>query len=408
MIIPAAGRAGDAGTTMTEHQPTRAIPATPTELEDGRFVIGGMLGSGGMAVVVAAEDTQLERTVAVKLLADALAFDPDARERFSREARSMAALNHPNVVQVYDVGEIDQRPYFIMEHVPGGSLADRLKADGALPPDEVDHIAIQALRGLAHAHEAGLLHRDLKPANLLVGTDGIVKVTDFGVARAAESQTLTRTGIVLGTMRYLAPERLRGQQSTEASDLYGLASTLYELLTAAGIDPKKDAAPLKRLPSATSPALRTFLERALAEDPGERPASAREALDIWADAQESTQALTTEPDATRAVPVEHDAPTEAHPIASPTSGRSEPSWWDGNRRAILIGLTVVALLLALAAVSDPAGTTDGEPAPQDTAAPEETSDAAGGATTDDAGAPRGSTPEETARNLADWLRGLTD
>lgn len=394
---------------MTD-QPTRALASTPAELGDGRFVTGEILGTGGMAVVVSAQDTLLDRTVAVKLLSEALAYDPDARERFSREARSMAALNHPNVVQVYDVGEIDQRPYFIMEHVAGGSLADRLKTRGSLPPDEVDRIAVESLRGLAHAHEAGLLHRDLKPANLLVATDGTIKVTDFGVARAAESQTLTRTGIVLGTMRYLAPERLRGETSTEASDLYGLAATLYELLTAAGIDPKKDRAPLRRLPGDVPSSLWTFLERSLAEDPRQRPPSAAEALDIWETGRDRTRALPTVEAPVPTEPVDHDAPTQFHAVAgdatSDTADQRNRGDASHNRRWVLVALAVAALLLALAAISDPATTTvDGTTTPAGGPDAEEQPVVDDGAA-DPGTVPPGATPEEMARNLADWLREL--
>lgn len=400
---------------MTDH-PTRALPATPKELEGGRFVTGEVLGTGGMAIVVSAEDTLLGRTVAVKLLADALAFDPEARERFSREARSMAGLNHPNVVQVYDVGEFEERPYFIMEHVAGGSLAERLRRDGALPPEDVDRIAVEALRGLAHAHAAGLLHRDLKPANLLVATDGTVKVTDFGVARAAESQTLTRTGIVLGTMRYLAPERLRGQGSTEASDLYGLGATLYELITAAGIDPKKDPEPLRRLPQATPPPLREFLARTLAEDPRERPTSADEALGLWE--VDRTQALPAVADIEETRRVDHDAPTAAHPMATPEGyDVDRPAGRRGlfdryrglppaARRWLPTALGVLVLLLALTAVSQPGGDTGESPAGERTAAEDGT--ATDGHVAEGGGIAPGQDPLETARNTAAWLRDLGD
>lgn len=398
-----------AGTPMTD-QPTRAMPGTPSELQDGRFVTGDVLGTGGMAIVVSAEDTLLGRTVAVKLLSDALAYEPEARERFSREARSMAGLSHANVVQVYDVGEVDERPYFIMEHVAGGSLAERLKAEGPVPPDEVDRVAVEALRGLDHAHSNGLLHRDLKPANLLVASDGTIKVTDFGVARAAESQTLTRTGIVLGTMRYLAPERLRGQGSTEASDLYGLGATLYELLTAAGIDPKKEEDPLRRLPAATPAALRTFLESTLAEDPADRPRSAREALELWG--ADQTRGLTTESTVQPTQPVDPDAPTRAN-RTGPTASRGEEAAGragDGRldlspraRRRLLAGLAVLGLVLALSAVST--STTEQEPGAPETA-PAAGNDGTGTGTGQ--GIPPGDSPAESARNTADWLRDLGD
>lgn len=396
---------------MTD-QPTRALATTPAELGDGRFVTGELLGQGGMAVVVSAEDTLLDRTVAVKLLSESLAHEPDARERFSREARSMAALNHPNVVQVYDVGEVEERPYFIMEYVAGGSLADRLKAQGPLPPEEVDRVALESLRGLAHAHEAGLLHRDLKPANLLVASDGTIKVTDFGVARAAESQTLTRTGIVLGTMRYLAPERLRGESSTEASDLYGLAATLYELVTAAGVDPKKDNAPLRRLPQDMPGSLRIFLERGLAEDPRQRPASAAEALSIWDTDRDRTQSLPTMEAPAPTAPVDPEAPTRSHPLpgestAGPArAGGRTGGMWSARRGWLLVGLAVVALLAALTAISDPGTTADDTttPATGEDAGGEPAGDGTGG----DGTVPPGATPEETARNLAEWLRDLGD
>jgi len=226
-----------------------------------------------MGLVRRARDTVLHRDVAVKLLADNLAADEDARERFLREARAAARINHPHVVVVHDVAEADGRPYLVMELVDGPSLADVLRHDGPLAPDEVVAVAAQALAGLAAAHTAGVLHRDVKPANLLRAPDGDVKVADFGVAEAADVPGLTRTGFVLGTRSYLAPERLRGAPASVRTDLYALGATLTELSTGA---PPTDtpAAAVTAAPAG----LRRLVERLTASDPQGRPVSAEQAL----------------------------------------------------------------------------------------------------------------------------------
>jgi serine/threonine-protein kinase len=149
-----------------------------------------------------------------------------------REARLAARLSHPNVVSIYDVGEsVDGRPYIVMECVEGVTLAELLRERGRLPTDEAVGLAVQACRGLAHAHAAGLVHRDVKPQNLLLREDGTLKVADFGIARAAESTALTQAGTVLGTAAYLSPEQAAGREVTAAADVYGLGAVLYELLT---------------------------------------------------------------------------------------------------------------------------------------------------------------------------------
>ena len=172
--------------------------------------------------------TSCDRPVAIKLLAEHLASDTAFRERFLREARLAARLSHPNVVTVYDAGEAeDGRPYIVMEYVPGTTLAEL----GRVPPVEAVGLAVQACRGLEHAHSAGLVHRDVKPQNLLLREDGTVKVADFGIARAAETTALTQVGTVLGTAAYLSPEQALGEQVTAAADVYSLGAVLYELLT---------------------------------------------------------------------------------------------------------------------------------------------------------------------------------
>ena len=184
-----------------------------------------------MAVVYLARDIELDRAVAVKLLAENLAGDPSFEKRFVREARLAARLSHPNVVSVYDAGEDGGRPYIVMEYVEGETLADLLARRGRIPPDEARGLALQAANGLAHAHAAGLVHRDVKPQNLILRGDGTLKIADFGIARAAEATALTQAGTVLGTAAYLSPEQALGEEVGPAADVYSLGAVLYELLT---------------------------------------------------------------------------------------------------------------------------------------------------------------------------------
>ena len=187
-----------------------------TIVQGGRYRLERPLGHGGMATVYLAHDEELHRPVAIKLLAERLAGDADFRTRFLREARLAARLSHPNIVTVYDAGEAeDGRPYIVMEYVPGTTFAEL----GQIAPGEAVELAIQASRGLAHAHTAGLVHRDVKPQNLLLREDGTVKVADFGIARAAETTALTQVGTVLGTAAYLSPEQALGEQVTAAADI---------------------------------------------------------------------------------------------------------------------------------------------------------------------------------------------
>ena len=196
----------------------------------GRYDVERTLGGGGMAVVYLARDLELGRPVAVKVLAENVAGDPDLRERFVREARLAGRLSHPNVVRVYDAGEEDGRPFIVMECVEGESLAETVRREGRLDPDRVAELGVQACAGLEHAHRAGLVHRDIKPANLLVTEDGTLKVADFGIAHAIGGTRVTAVGTVLGTVAYLSPEQAFGEPVTPASDLYSLGACLYELI----------------------------------------------------------------------------------------------------------------------------------------------------------------------------------
>ncbi len=183
----------------------------------GRYRLEGRIGAGGMGEVWKGTDVLLGRPVAVKLLRSGYAQDPGSLARFRSEARHAALLSHPGIAQVYDYGQAEP-PYLVMELVDGPSLAEVL-GGGPLDPSRAMDVVAQAAAGLEAAHRAGLVHRDIKPGNLLLGPGGQVKITDFGISRAAGSATVTGTGDLLGTPAYLAPERLAGQVATPASDL---------------------------------------------------------------------------------------------------------------------------------------------------------------------------------------------
>jgi eukaryotic-like serine/threonine-protein kinase len=184
-----------------------------------------------MGEVYLAHDALLGREVALKVLRESHAGSVEFAERFRREVKHAAALSHPNIVQVYDAGDTaDGEPYMAMEHVPGGTLRDRLLERGALPPRTAAAVALQIAEALSVAHHHGIIHRDIKPENVLVTENGDVKVADFGIAKAADATAMTRTSLVLGTVRYLSPEQAMGEPVSSASDLYSLGVVLYEML----------------------------------------------------------------------------------------------------------------------------------------------------------------------------------
>lgn len=199
----------------------------------GRYRIEGRLGVGGMSTVMLAFDERLERHVAVKLLAEHLADDPTFVSRFRREALAAARLVHPNIVQVFDFGlDADSHQHFIvMERVPGRSCAELLRDRGHLDVEQAVDIVSQACQGLDYAHRNGVVHRDVKPGNLLVSESGVIKLADFGIARATDQSSITQVGSVLGTAAYLAPEQARGEEAGPAADLYSLGVVAYQLLS---------------------------------------------------------------------------------------------------------------------------------------------------------------------------------
>ena len=198
---------------------------------NGRYEIEDLLGQGGMARVFRGQDKVLGRTVAVKVLSPQFAGDDQFVARFRREAQAAAALNHPNIVSVYDTGDQGDVHYIVMEYVEGRTLRDVIRQDGPLLPERASEIAQAVARALAAAHEGGLVHRDIKPGNIMLTRDGEVKVMDFGIARSSTGDTLTQTAAILGTASYLSPEQAQGAAVDARSDIYSLGCVLYEMLT---------------------------------------------------------------------------------------------------------------------------------------------------------------------------------
>jgi serine/threonine protein kinase len=227
------------------------------ELLKERYRLERTLGRGGMAAVWLGHDEVLERPVAVKVLSDTIATDPGFVARFRREAQTAASLSHPNLVGVYDYSDEGERPYLVMQFVPGENLAERLARGVGV---DCDKLARELLEALAHIHQVGILHRDIKPANIIVEPDGTAKLIDFGIALPADATALTNPGLVLGTERYAAPEVMAGETATERSDLYS-----------AGVV-------LRACEGQCSRVLGALIEWMTSKEPGARPSSARQAL----------------------------------------------------------------------------------------------------------------------------------
>jgi serine/threonine-protein kinase len=365
----------------------------------GRYQLGDRLGSGGMSTVYKAVDRVLERTVAVKVLAEHLSDDDKFVARFRREALAVAKLIHPNIVQVYDTGVDDDRHYIVMEYVEGRSGAQLLQSRGRLGSEPAVEIGVQACAGLEYAHRQGIIHRDVKPGNLMViggpaglrgtpPTDGAtedmtVKLTDFGIARAAEQTRLTQVGSVVGTAAYLAPEQARGEEATPAADVYALGVVIYQLLTArlpwegttlAELAIRREnERPLP--PSSYDPdvpeTLSTAVLRALEGDPARRYTTARELASALrtglsgvepppADSEAATRAMTDTPtDATRRLqetepvtaptrraPAPRPAPQPRRPAPAPAPAQAAPRRSTASRVRGLVGLILVIAILA--------------------------------------------------------------
>jgi eukaryotic-like serine/threonine-protein kinase len=353
-----------------------------TSLVTGRYRVERPLGHGAMSTVDLAFDVELDREVALKRLAENLARDDDLRARFQREARLAARLAHPNVVRIYDVGEDDEgRPFIAMEYVAGETLADLLARRGPLPPSEVADLGVQACRALAAAHQAGLVHRDVKPQNLLLRSDGVLKLGDFGVAFGLEGTRLTMVGTILGTAAYFAPEQARGEEVTAAADIYGVGAVLYELLTGR---PPRNPTTLAELANATAipvpqgapPELARIVMHCLAANPADRPASAAELAG----------------DLAATLPQPQTLPLPDHPSLRATEiTLPEPRAERGARPrfALLVAAAVaVAAIASLVAALSTGGGTPAQPAP----APKVSR------------IPQAPTAQQEAQDLAAWLR----
>jgi serine/threonine-protein kinase len=303
----------------------------------GRYRLIREIARGGMAVVWEADDTLLDRRVAVKLLHTQFADEPEFLERFRREARAAARLSHPNIVPIYDVGEdvLTRTPYIVMELVDGGNLKDRIRAAAPLPDAEIRGVGATLASTLDYAHRKGLVHRDVKPQNVLLGEDGRPRLTDFGIAQAMASSGLTRTGAVMGSVHYIAPELVRGRQAVPQSDIYGLGVVLYEMATArlpfegdtdlaiALAHAEETPAAPRTLNPRLSPDLEQTIMRALAKSPEARYASAAEFAEALRGGvvKDNGTAAATRPvaatDATRRMSRQAPAPVVAQTVAAP-------------------------------------------------------------------------------------------
>ncbi len=270
--------------------------ALASGLKLGPYELAASIGAGGMGEVYRAHDARLGRDVAIKIISASFAQDAGRVNRFEQEARAAAALNHPNILAVYDIGTHDGSPYIVSELLEGSTLRDRLR-EGPLPMRKVADYALQIARGLAAAHDRGIVHRDLKPDNIFITNDGRVKILDFGLAKLTRQDTgvedLTRTiqsepGMILGTVGYMSPEQVRGKDADARADLFSFGAVLYEMvsgLRAFKGDSSADilSAILKEEPpdlvevnASVSPALDRIVRHCLEKSPAERFQSAHD------------------------------------------------------------------------------------------------------------------------------------
>jgi eukaryotic-like serine/threonine-protein kinase len=326
-----------------------------------RYVLSALLGAGGMAEVFLAHDRLLDRDLALKVLKEHFAKDEGFVGRFRKEARSAAALSHPNVVQIYDQGRAeDERHYIAMEHVPGGSLRDLILRRGMLDPAEAARLASQVAEALGAAHERGIVHRDIKPQNVLLDEAGDAKVADFGIALAASRTSTSGTNQVFGTATYMSPEQAMGERVGPASDLYSLGVVLYEMLT--GSVPfeaegalatamkhvtEQPLPPRKRNPSVPE-GMDALVMGLLAKKPENRYGSAAELVGDLRRAQEGLPlafagAAGYSETARISALAAARAPANTQGDIRSDSSRSKPR----GRRSVGAGLVVLAALLAL-------------------------------------------------------------
>jgi eukaryotic-like serine/threonine-protein kinase len=325
-----------------------------------RYEVEGVLGQGGMAKVFKGRDKVLGRPVAVKVLSPQFAGDDQFVTRFRREAQAAAALNHPNIVSVFDTGSQNDVHYIVMEYVRGRTLRDAIRSEGPLLPERAAEIGDAVARALGAAHEAGLVHRDIKPGNIMLTSDGEVKVMDFGIARTATGDTLTQTAAVLGTASYLSPEQAQGESVDGRSDIYSLGCVLYEMVTGrppfTGDSPvaiaykhvKDDPVPPSRVNPDVPDDLEAVIMKSMAKNAANRYQSADE---MRQDLQRLLQGLPTLATPVLGDTTEHISRTRPEGTAVMTEVPPEEEEEQRRRRlwvVILVSLLVLGLI-ALAA-----------------------------------------------------------
>jgi eukaryotic-like serine/threonine-protein kinase len=316
-----------------------------TQVIAGRYRLERRLGAGGMSEVWAAEDLELDRTVAVKLLAPEA--DPT---RFEREARAAAGLSHPNICALYDYGEDGRRRYMVLEYLPGGTLEERLAPGRPLTDSETGGIAREIAAGLAHAHDRGLVHRDLKPSNVLFDAEGRAKIADFGIVHMDAATGLTEAGTVMGTAAYISPEQAAGEPATPASDVYAFGVILFRMLTGrlpfeapdaltvAAMHRDRQPPPVSEFRADAPPLLESLAMASLAKGPADRPADGRALLaELGRPAQ----------------PLDETAVTTRLAVPPPSK----------RKRTALIAIAVAVLAAAGVALAVGLGSDDSGPAP---------------------------------------------
>src|SRR6059036_71833 len=361
------------GTDLTATIPLDAAKTGPPELSEVDLVrqelreeyeILEELGRGGMAIVFRAKETELDREVAIKVLPFSLAFDKEFVERFQREARTSAKLEHPNIIPIYRVGKSGRVIYFVMKFLRGKPLSSVLAARGAgLPPAEIRRVLADVCRALAYAHKSGIVHRDIKPDNIMFDEHGHAVVTDFGIAKAASGGKLTGTGMSIGTPHYMSPEQAKAQSLDGRSDIYSLGVVGYQCLTGSvpfdgedsfsiGYKHIMEEIPTPPLDNPEKRELFEIVRKMMAKTPGQRFQNADELVSVL----ESGRSVSFTTDATMAMPSMAGgpriatAPTTPLPRATGTrtpvpSGAPVLPVAEQPRRSVLAGLLVWLLIV---------------------------------------------------------------
>ena len=353
----------------SERRGHRDTALLPSRLLAGRYEVGAEIGRGGMATIHLGTDRLLRRTVAVKVLAPLFAQDQRFVARFQREAKAAAALNHQNVVSVYDTGSDEGVHWIVMEHVEGDTLEEIFTEKGGLSIRRALEITEALCRALTAAHGVGLIHRDVKPANVMIDTSGRAKIMDFGIARAiADAADLTGTGLVLGTASYLSPEQARGDRVDARTDIYSLGCVLYEMVTGgppfSGETPlvlayrhvHEEPVPPSFINQAVSDSLEAVIMRAIAKEPAARYASA-ESMERAVSVISLDQDRRVE--ATQGSKVGLTEPTPRDTIPLPKEGEPEHRSGRGRRRSVGVAVALLATVgfLGARAFLGPAGIT---------------------------------------------------